>query len=366
MDASLYAPTYLILVTILTVFTANKYPFSYLGFKSRNTSYQGQTFLFALFLIFFIGLRPVSVRHFVDMANYDNMYNNALYGSRFWFDWNVENLIFDNLLAWMGSMKIDIDYFFLLMSLLYFGGILWACLKLFPKDNFLAFLMYLGAFSTFSFGTNGIKAGAAASLFLVAFAYNKENKIITIIFLLLSLGFHHSMKAPIVAFIIALYYKNPKLYLYGWLFCLLLAALHVTFFLNFFSSYTDEHGAGYLTEETVDTIKNVSGFRPDFILYSAVPIFLGYYLISKENLKSKTYIFLWQTYTLTNCVFLLCTYGSFINRIAYLSWLMLPFVLLYPFTNISWSKQQPIYNKIVVFGHLGFTLFMFFIYYGIF
>ena len=107
---------------------------------------------------------------------------------------------------------------------------------------------------------------------------------------------------------------------------------------------------------------NVSGFRPDFILYSAVPIIIGYYLINTKKIKDKTYHFLWCVYTLTNCVFLLCTYGSFINRIAYLSWLMLPFVLLYPYTNINWSKQQNEYLRYIIWGHLGFSLFMFFIY----
>jgi hypothetical protein len=171
------------------------------------------------------------------------------------------------------------------------------------------------------------------------------------------------MLAPIFAFIIPHFYKNPKVYLYGWFFCLLMAALHVTIFMRIFSGYTDDQGIGYLQAGAEYVEKDVSGFRPDFYLYSAIPIFVGYYLIVMKRIKSDMYIFLWSVYTLTNAVFLLCTYGSYINRIAYLSWLMLPFVLLYPFVNVLWSNRQHEYLIYVVFGHLGFLLFMFFIYY---
>ncbi len=362
MPAYLYQHIYYLIITLLTIFIVNKYPSTFLRFKYHNSSYIGQAYLLAIFFILFIGFRPISGKYFVDMSAYNFVYQQN-FGARFWFEKDTDNFIFDNLILWMASEKISIDFFFLFISLIYFGCMIWACHKLFPRDSLLAFLMYLGAFSTYSFGTNGIKAGAAASLFLVALGYYKNNKIITILFLLLSFGFHHSMKAPIIAFIIAHFYRNPKYYFYGWLFCLLLAATHVTVFMRFFSGFTDDHGAGYLQTGTEDTVLNVSGFRPDFILYSAIPILIGYYLINKRIFASKTYQFLWCIYTLTNCVFLLCTYGTFINRIAYLSWLMLPFILLFPFVNIIWSKQQANYLRYVVFGHLGFTLFMYYFYY---
>lgn len=355
-----YQPLYLIIVLILTFLTINQYYQTnrYIG-KSKGSP-DFVTFWIMLFMMLYIGLRPVS-GVFVDMANYNASYKVFYYGYPFSFSWSLDNFLFDNLFAWMGSMRFDISLFFLLIAIIYFGGIAWASKKLFPNDTLLAFVMYLGAFSTFSYGTNGIKAGAAASIFLVALAY-RDNLKVCIPLLWVSLGFHHSMLAPIVAFVIAYFVRKPKWYLYGWLFCLLLAAAHITYFLSLFSGFTDEHGAGYLVAGRKDA--EVSGFRPDFILYSAIPIFIGYYLITKRYIQSEYYKFLWCTYTLTNCVFLLCTYGSFINRIAYLSWLMYPFILLYPFVNAYWSNRQSRYLRYVVYGHLGFTLFMDFIYYA--
>ena len=314
-----------------------------------------------LLLIFVIGFRPISWV-FSDMWNYHHDYQQIL-GSLFSFTFDTENLLFDNIFTWFAANSIPEELFYLFIAAIYFGCMAWACVKIFPRDATLAFIVYLGAFSTFSFGTNGIKAGAAASIFLLALAYRK-NKLLAIFFLWLSLGFHHSMSAPIVAYVMAYLYKNPKYYLWAWIVCLLLAAAHVTFFMSLFSGLTDEHGAEYLS---LSTEKSISGFRPDFILYSAVPIFMGYNFIRKQYVVSKLYNFLWCTYTMTNCVFLLCTYGSYINRIAYLSWLMYPIVLLYPFVNSEWGNRPTVsmrYLKYAVYGHLGFTTFMTFIYYA--
>lgn len=358
MPASFYHPIYLILVSLLTIIIVNKYPSSYIRFKFRDTSYQWQSLILALFLILFIGLRPLSGKYFVDMYNYYIYYYTFYYKAPdFTFNWNAGNYIFHNLFSWMGFVGFDIDYFFLLFSFIYFGSILWACHRLFPRDTLLAFLMYLGAFSTFSYGTNGIKAGVAASLFLLGISF-KEKKLFAFFFIFLSLGMHHSMIVPIVAYIISNYYRNPNLYLYGWFFCLLLATAHVTFFMSLFSGFTDDTNISYLSAKETN---RVSGFRPDFYLYSFIPIYIGYYSINKIKFKSVFYIFIWQIYTLTNCVFLLCTYGNYINRIAYLSWLLYPIILLYPFIYISMGKQQNTYIKYVVFGHLSFSIFMFFI-----
>ncbi len=361
LEAALYQTVYLLIVTILTYIICQKYSTAWYNCEENAPALSQPLYagLLTIFMTWFIGLRPRSWI-FTDMGNYYQEYKVFLLGKPFKFTWNTENFLFDNLFAWLGSVRVDIIYFFLLIAAIYFGLIYLACRKLFPNDTFLSFVVYLGALSTFSYGTNGIKAGAAASIFLVALAY-KDNLKMCIPLLLVSLGFHHSMTAPIVAFVIALFYRKSKYYLYGWLFCLLLAAAHVTFFMEFFSGFTDEHGAGYLRN-----VKNgaVSGFRPDFILYSAIPIFLGYYYIWKEKIQSETYNFLWCVYTLTNCVFLLCTYGTFINRIAYLSWLMLPFILLYPVLYCEDDDLKPRNLQYVVYGHLGFTLFMEFVYYG--
>ena len=364
LSAALYQTIYLFIVLTMTLFVMQRYAFVDFSEEDRSLVYNNRLAqLLTLFLVLFIGLRPISGLYFVDMGSYAASYRAFHWGRSFLFNWDTDNLIFDNLYAYMGSLKIPVDYFFLLMASIYFICIMVACRKLFPNDVLLSLLVYLGAFSTFSYGTNGIKAGTAASIYLLALAY-RENRWLSFFPLLVSIGFHHSMVVPVVAFVLVSLYRNPKYYLVGWLFCLFLAAIHVTDLMTFFSGFTDEHGAHYLDANVKDVVHKVSGFRPDFILYSAIPIFLGYYLINSKKMESDTYNFLWCTYTMTNCVFLLCTYGTFINRIAYLSWLMYPIVLIYPFLNADLGYYHNRYLRYVVYGHLGFTLFMMFVIYA--
>lgn len=355
---ALYRSLYLIVVFVLTVIAMSQY--RHCDVYRKHIGSNMSSTIIALIFAFFIGIRPH--RGFEDTGNYVEYYD-MVYGTLFQFDWGAENFLFDNLLNFMASLGVPVTLFFIVIAIIYFVGTAIACGKLFPGNTLLAFVTYLGAFSTFSYGTNGVKAGAAAAFFLLALAY-RERKIFAVFLLWISLGFHHSMQAPIVAFIISYFYQKDKYYFYGWVFCLLMAAAHVTFFQSFFSNFTDERG---LTDYLYvgKTTKTVSGFRPDFILYSAVPMCIGYYIIIKKRIQSPIYSFLWRVYTLTNSVFLLCTYANFINRIAYLSWLMYPIVLLYPFVNITCSNYQKKYVGYAVYGHLFFTLFMEIFYYGI-
>ena len=140
MPASLYLPLYLIIVTLFTIVVINKYPSSTLRYKFRDISFQTQAVFLTLFLIVFIGFRPLSSKYFVDMVNYDLYYKVFAYkANNFTFNWDVGNYIYENLFNWMGFMGFEVDYFFLVMAFIYFSCLLWACIKIFPRDTLLAF-----------------------------------------------------------------------------------------------------------------------------------------------------------------------------------------------------------------------------------
>ena len=360
-EATLYQTVYLLIVAVMTYFVMREYATIKYQLPNKNSkSHIGIALLVAVFMIFFFGLRPL---HYIfgDMMNYYEDYNVLIKEQDYSFTWNATNYIFDNLLVGCGALGLPIDYFFFFIATIYFGAMLWACMKIYPNDTLLAFLVYLGAFSTYSYGVNGIKAGAAASIFLLAIAY-RRNKVLAGAFLFLSLGFHHAMVVPIAAFLSTFIIKKRKVYLYAWIVSLIMAALHITFFQSLFAGFTDESGANYLSLSTNERI--VSGFRPDFILYGAIPIFWGDYLIKKFHIKSDGYVFIWKVYVATNSVFLLCTYGSYINRIAYLSWLMYPIMLIYPFLKANIGMKRYHYLEYAVYGNIGFTIFMQAIYYA--
>ena len=361
--ASSYRDIYLLLVTIITIVIYNQYKYQdELYDDELPFTYKSDIMLVAIMSIF-IGLRPLSGRYFGDMANYAEYYTALYEGVPFIFNQASENVIFDNLFAWWGSVRLGYTSFFVLFATLYFTTSYLGIRKLFPKDSLAAYLVFLAAFSTFSYSTNGIKAGVAASLFTWAMGY-RDNLKICIPLILISWGFHHSMIMPVAALVTTIFVKNTKIYFALWLFCLLMAMGHVTAFAHFFAGATTEHGANYLlTEGGNEGTKG--GFRLDFIIYSAMPVLVGWYAVFKKQLEvSDMYRDLLNLYLCLNGVWMLCMYASFTNRIAYLSWFLYPIVLIYPFLQEDWEEDRYQKFSYVMLAHLGFTLFMNIIYYG--
>lgn len=363
MLAKLYETIYLLFL----LFWALKYFSPYSGLRDNSDklyhSNTNRVTIYSLFfiLVLFIGLRPV------DWAFVDTMYYDVVINQRgdaaYTYSTEVENLIFDNIMFYWAKFGWDLSLFFIFIATIYYGGIVIACKKLFPKDTIPAIIVYLTAFSSFSYATNGIKAGAAASIFLVALAY-RDNLKICLPMLLLSWGFHHSMSFPIAAFIVTYIYHRPKYYFLFWLFCLAMSAAHVTTFQEIFEGYADEKGQEYLLTDGTDW-KGRGGFRFDFIIYSAMPILMGYYVQRFIRKRDKMYDMLLTFYLLTNGIWMLCMYVNYNNRIAYLSWFVYPIVLIYPLLNIPIHQNRYRLFKKVAYMHMAFTILMVFVYYGL-
>lgn len=348
-NAEYYKIIYFLIISVATFFVCQK------GIANTKNSPIG-AYVVCIILIMFIGFRPIH-RVFVDTLSY---YESWALANWYGFDLGAQNLIFDNIYIYMGAIGLDICWFFLLIASIYFGTMLAACQKLFPNNTLLSFLVCLSAFSTYSYSVNGIKAGAAASIFLLAIAY-RNKYFISLLLVLISWGFHHSMQLPVAAYCLTLLFKNKNWYFCGWLCCLLLAIVHVSFFQNLFANITDESGSDYLTNDEFNTIK---GFRIDFIIYSSMPVLMGYFVKYKYKMVDKVYDIILNIYLVCNGVWMLCMYAAFTNRIAYLSWFMYPIVLFYPCFSIT-DRRHPLVvnrNKIVA-AHLSFTLFMELIYY---
>lgn len=361
-----YYTIYLIIVTIITLFIYSKYRRKNGNIISPQRKKQDGTFLLVLFMVVFIGFRPESYI-FVDMINYITNYHTFYEGNIFAFDKEAENLLFDNYLAWVGSMNLGTTFFFATIAAIYFICTYIACRRMFPQDTLAVYLVFLAAFSTFSYGTNGIKAGAAGAIFLMGIAY-RENLKTCIPLILISWGFHHSMIMPIVGLVLTLVYKNSKIYFAVWCLCLLIAMAHITFFqqlfANILSDSGDTSGANYLFSDGTNW-GGKTGFRIDFVIYSAMPILVGYWAVYKKKLQlSKIYTCLLNLYMVLNGTWMLCMYANFTNRIAYLSWFLYPIVLIYPYLNENWGPTRYKDFSKVMIAHLGFTLFMKFIFYA--
>lgn len=350
-----YQYIFLFVVSFFSIFCVSKY-----NKYGEENVYENkyQSLVLALVLAVFIGFRPIH-KVFVDTVGYAAYYNHIL-GKPFEFSSNVENLIFDNLTKFLASCGFSHSVYFLLLALIYFVCRQISCQKMFPNNSWAAYLVFLGAFLTFSSSVNGIKAGIAASIFACAIAY-RESKQFAILLLAISWGFHHSMHTCVLAFLTVSLYKNTRFYSWFWAFCLIMAIAHVSFFQTLFTGFTDEKSVGYL----IGTGGWRTGMRYDFVIYSAMPILLGWYYKFVRKIDDEKYEFVLNLYMLLNGLWMLCMYAAFTNRIAALSWALYPIVLIYPF----FSDEIELENKnrtfsIVMLLHLAFTLFMTMVYYA--
>jgi hypothetical protein len=234
--------------------------------------------------------------------------------------------------------------------------------KRFIKKEYIGYFI-IASFLSFGFaayGVNTIRAGVALSVFLIALAnYNSRIKFFSIS--LISVLIHKSLLLPLVAFHTTKYITKTKYYYYFWLLCLLISGVNISFISGFVESIigqSDDRFIGYLADETLERY-NV-GFRIDFILYSVIPILIGRMYVLKYYFQDIWYKRIFHTYLLTNAVWLLVIRMAFTDRMAYLSWFLIPILLLYPLFNHEMPINKKKWLFLILLGIHAFTSFMYF------
>lgn len=363
-DPSLYYPVFIYSLLFLTIgytVSISKYGISLI---QRNTN-QPLVLIYIFLFVVLVGLRPISGYYFGDTSNYAQSYNLFVNGilqynpdSKEWFfEW----------LMYQCSQVMDVHGFFLLVEILYVFPVLWACKKLVPNHALLMFLVCMGAFSFFTYGTNGIRNGMACSLIIAALACvpgNLFQKIIGGVLAFLAFNIHHSTALPIACILATFFVKDTRLILGWWIASIFLSLVAGGSIEAFFTGLGfDDRLSNYATDDSADAMFSSTGFRWDFLLYSAMPILLGYYVVIKRKIWDKTYLLLLHTYILCNSFWVMMIRASYSNRFAYLSWFLYALVLIYPCLKLPIWKDQGKKTALIMGGHLGFTLFMYLIYY---
>lgn len=345
--------------------------------------------ILTLLLMVYMGLRPVSFA-FGDTINYAAGYRRATGMAVFSLDLNKEWL-WAAIMLFCKQSGLTVNAWFLLIEIGYLG-FAFIGLRILLKENcWIAMLFFLSAFSTFTFGVNGIRNGLACSMVILAFAIAANQNFSKLALaggvLLLAFGIHRSISLPIAAFLAASYViKSPKIAIYFWIASIgvsLVAGGAVT---NFFMGLGfDDRMTQYSTGmgEFGDQFSN-TGFRWDFLAYSAMPVWLAWYVTTKAEKERALYgdtieeaetgitgagriadahsmrVFniLATTYVLANSFWVMVIKAAFSNRFAYLSWFLYPVVLAYAVIRLHiWEDQDKKAGLILVL-HAGFTIIM--------
>ncbi|PKV50982.1 EpsG-like putative glucosyltransferase [Aquimarina sp. MAR_2010_214] len=329
----------------------------------KNISYINWIgYVYLLFIILYVGLRPVEGGVFGDMGTYKRYFVNYANGATVMIE---KDALFHHFMK-VCSYVMSSEFFFLTCMFLYTFP-LYRISKVFFKEYwFYCFLMLAVSFSFWTYGTNGIRNGMATSFFLYGLSFINRNKLLMVLFILLGSAIHQTMLLPAFAFSITYFYSKPKLYLIGWLLAIPLSIVLGGFWESLFASlgFADDRLEGYLTGDPSEYSFSSTGFRYDFLLYSAAAVFVGWYFIFKRNFEDKIYINIYNTYLICNAFWILVIRASFSNRFAYLSWFMMGLVIIYPYLKKEFFSKHHIVVGKVLTAYFLFTYLMYYIYYG--
>ena len=344
--------------TILLVFIV----FIVLFILFRSKSYKlligsnGILCLLTLFCICFIGIREWwKEEFFVDSIRYGMSYLDLLKWDSDLED--AKDVGFNAFSLFCASIGCSVDVYFVLCACLYVIPLALVSFRLSKNNCVLFFLFIITSMSFYNYGVNGIRNGIATSLLLYAIICYKH-RIRFIFFAILAVLFHKSVLLPFAAFLIVCSFPRVKFYSKVWLFSIPLRFLlfqmvsDIIFCISFITDRAENYFSG---EANADVFSRV-GFRYDFLLYSAVPIVIGFYFFFRKNFKDVLYERLFCSYLLCNAFWVLINQVPFSNRFAYLSWFMMPILVLYPFIFCSQVRYR--YSKIAIMllGYYCFTL----------
>lgn len=316
--------------------------------KNKDTIIGGIILL--LILIWRIGCLPIP-NVLSDRDAYAHSFKNIQYFG-FTADWNNSDQILGIITLFI-SRFCDVDMYFIVLSFIYVGLYFFACRRLVGIYVVWLFLACILSMGFVSYGDNTIRAGLAISFLITGISLYRTPIRMYILFCI-SILTHFSMVIPVLMIIVSRYFNKTKLFFSLWLLSIPLSFVSGGFFQTLFSTFSSDKRVGYLTAE--NEFYNI-GFRADFILYSMAPIIVGYYYIFKRGFKSAFYSNLYNAYILTNIFWILVIRANFSDRFAYLSWFMLPFLLVYPLLTDSKIVSRPsLWLATILLGETVFKL----------
>ncbi|OYX85617.1 MAG: hypothetical protein B7Y83_04160 [Flavobacteriales bacterium 32-34-25] len=347
----IYTPFYyyiILIVILITFFRSNAIAIN----ATKNLgSIKSLAGFLLLFVVAYMGLRPINWR-FGDMVIYNQSYENYLYGMPFI---PSSDIVFEYFM-YNCAQIMTASTFFLVCTLLYVLPLWAACIKWFGAYRYYAFLALVASFSFWAFGTNGIRNGIATSIFL--YALSRDKIVFKVLFVIIAIGFHKSIAIPTGALILTYFYADSKKYFYGWLACIPLSLVAGGFWEGLFAGLMADDRVSYLTGTNEQGEFSSTGFRWDFLLYSASAVYAAYFFIFKKKFMDPTYNRLVCIYLAANGFWVLVIRANFSNRFAYLSWFMMGIIIVYPFLKKIQIKNQHRVLATVLLAYFAFTYLM--------
>ena len=326
---------------------------SKIGNRSIVPISQGTVIFFLVAMTICMGLYPII--EYSDKERYYYLYM-SIYNNIYWEQYKDSGWqTFVTLCTKI--MEDNYNIFFIFVSFIYtFSYYIFAKHQFGEKYMGYFIIMAFGCLGFTGYGTNTIRSGVALGMLLLSLSFNGRIYL-RILLAILSVTIHMSMILPIGIFLITTKIKKDNIAYAIWLICFVLSVFNLDL-----SSLMEEL---MFVDQRVDTYTNMiatgynKGYRIDFLIYSVFPIIVSYYYKKLGYSSSQLYTQLYRTYIITNGLWLLVIRMAFTNRIAYLSWMIIPYIVLYPIIEHSEKIKNPqksIYRVMALFMSVSLIL----------
>ena len=319
--------------------------------------------LLCLALTVWMGFRPVSAA-FGDTVNYALEYA-SMDASHISMDWSSE-WIWGLLMNSCKAAGFSVHVFFAIVATGYVLSAFWASSRFMPTDPMLGIIFLLNSLMFFSFGVNGLRNGLACHLVLLGASFLLDDKWLpgALVFLV-AFGIHRSTLLPIAAILTGLFLvRNVRYVLLFWIASIFLSLIAGGAITSFFSGLGfDDRMTQYVSASDMSQFSR-AGFRWDFLLYSAAPIVMAWYVCVKKNIQDNWYNVICTAYGLCNAFWIMVIRSSFSNRFAYLSWFLYPLVIAYPLVNMPIRDDQDRFTGWILLAYSAFSVFMWFVFWS--
>lgn len=337
-------------IVVFILFSINFLPMY--GCKRWITKSPLGTFLLSLYLIVAAVFSPIGgdKERYIDAFKYASLleYNND---SGWTFLTKILNIL---------CLNNEILYLFVLALVYVFSYYYIGKCKLGKQHVAYYLLLSAGCLGFWSGSTNIIRAGFATSLFFMSLCFEEKKKSIYVAFSLFAIMVHNSVIVLVAAFFLTKYYQKFKVYVWIWLTFLAFSSVNaLNPIVSFLSSHTGEVGDrvalyAYNIDQTEADNYGNSGFRIDFILYSALAIIYSGWIIIKQKYDDVFYMRLSCTYIIVNCLWLVMIRVTYADRFALLSWSLISLIILYPYMNPY--NRLPFNKKVITVAFIPVVL----------
>lgn len=308
-----------------------------------------------------IGLRPVSGA-FGDTVNYALGYSN-LDPHNIKMNWS-EEWIWQWLMNGCKAIGLSVNSFFLIVAVGYVYSALLAVYRFMPSDPMLGVVFLLCSLMFFPFAVNGLRNGLACHMVLLGASLLFDDKWLWgSLVCLIAFGIHRSVLLPITAVFVGLFLMRDVRYaIIFWGLSILVSLVIGDAISGFFSSLGfDDRMTQYISIDNMSEFSR-EGFRWDFLLYSAVPVVMAWYVCIYKNCSDNWYNVLCVTYLLCNAFWIMVIRSAFSNRFAYLSWFLYPVIIAYPLVNRKFRDDQDRFTGWILLAYASFSVFMWFVF----